>query len=287
MDTINNMVEAPEPTTGLRGSPERITPAILELTKRIAIPIIVFCQSILLSSFAIFIIKQYKKIMNLFIVESFSKCKKIKSFLNQTWNVQASGGHISDLPVKALAIDLESYEPDFVVMDEKRNLVKQLKQKIKKDTQVYLAMDPDFEGERIAFELAKHLNLKNPIRITFNEITQQAILYAIQNPQRINQHHVDAQTCRRVLDRLIGYQLSPVLRNITGVQNASVGRCISVVTKMIKEREEAIENHVFSSNYTCVGNFIMKGNCFKTNLNKTFVKSKSGIKFFKTIKWYI
>lgn len=223
---------------------------------------------------------------NLFIVESFSKCKKIKSYLGSDWDVQASSGHISELPVKKLAIDLQSYEPEFVVMGDKKNLLRELKQKIALNTQVFLAMDPDYEGERIAFELAKNLNLQNPIRITFNEITKEAILNAIQNPQRINQHHVDAQTCRRVLDRLIGYQLSPVLRNITGIQKASVGRCISVVTKLIKEKEEEIENHRFMYEYKCLGHFVIKQNLFKTILNKTFSNKKDLLQFLKNVNSY-
>ncbi len=224
--------------------------------------------------------------MNLVIVESFSKCKKIQSYLNQTWDIQASGGHISELPKTTLGIELQTYEPEFVVMNDKKNLLKQLKQKIKPNTQVYLAMDPDFEGSRICFELAKHLNIKNPIRITFNEITKEAILDAIRNPQQINQNHVDAQTCRRVLDRLIGYQLSPVLRNITGISKASVGRCISVVTKMVKEREEEIQNHQFSCEYKCFGQFFMKDNLFKTILNKTFTNRQDLLAFLQKVALY-
>jgi DNA topoisomerase-1 len=185
-----------------------------------------------------------------------------------------------------LGINLQSYEPEFVVMSDKKNLLQQLKQKINSNTQVYLAMDPDYEGERIAYELAKNLNIQNPIRITFNEITKDAILNAIHNPQRINQNHVDAQTCRRVLDRLIGYQLSPVLRNITGIQKASVGRCISVVTKMIKEKEEEIENHKFTYDYKCYGHFLIKQNLFKTILNKTFSNKGDLLKFLKQINHY-
>lgn len=222
--------------------------------------------------------------MNLFIVESISKCKKIKSYLNNTWDVQASSGHVSELPKNKLAIDLQTYEPEFVIMNDKKNLINQLKQKIKPNTNVYLAMDPDYEGERIAFELAKYLNVHNPIRITFNEITKEAILEAINNPNIINQNHVDAQTCRRVLDRLIGYQLSPVLRNITGIKTASVGRCISVVTKLIKEREEEIEHHKFNYTYKCYGNFLMNENLFKTILNKTFENKNDVINFMKKLK---
>ncbi len=224
--------------------------------------------------------------MNLMIVESISKCKKIKSFLNQTWDIQASSGHITELPKEKLAINLQTYEPEFVLMNDKKNLLKQLKQKIKKDTQVYLSSDLDMEGEKIAFDLAKHLNLKNPIRITFNEITKQAILEAIDNPQKINQNNVDAQTCRRVLDRLIGYQLSPVLRNITGIPNASVGRCISVVTKLIKEQEESIENHKFTYDYKCNGYFYMNDFLFKTILNKTFTQKQDLLKFLKQVNKY-
>ena len=224
--------------------------------------------------------------MNIFIVESFSKCKKIKSFLNNTWLVEASSGHVSELPKKSMSINLETYEPEFVIMNEKKQLISQLKQKIKKDTQVYLAMDNDYEGERIAYELAKHLKLKNPIRIVFNEITKTAILDSLKNPSVININHVNAQTCRRVLDRLIGYQLSPVLRNITGVKNASVGRCISVVTKLINQREEEIQNHRFTFSYKCFGNFYMKGNLFKTILNKTFSKKEDVLKLLKQLKQF-
>ena len=219
--------------------------------------------------------------MNIFIVESFSKCKKIQSYLGKNWIVKASSGHVYELPKTQMGIDLNSYEPLFVILNDKKHFINDLKREIKnnQNIQVYLATDMDYEGERIAYDLATSLNLKNPIRITFNEITESAILTALENPKQINQNYVDAQTCRRVLDRLIGYQISPVLQKITGIKNASVGRCISVVTKLLYEQENNIINHQFSYIYKCIGNFFINDKLFHTSLNKKFKNKNDLIDF--------
>jgi len=219
--------------------------------------------------------------MNIFIVESFSKCKKIQSYLGKNWIVKASSGHVYELPKTQIGIDLNSYEPLFVILNDKKHFINDLKREIKnnQNIQVYLATDMDYEGERIAYDLATSLNLKNPIRITFNEITESAILTALENPKQINQNYVDAQTCRRVLDRLIGYQISPVLQKITGIKNASVGRCISVVTKLLYEQENNIINHQFSYIYKCIGNFFINDKLFHTSLNKKFKNKNDLIDF--------
>lgn len=219
---------------------------------------------------------------NLLIVESFSKCKTIQSYLSDQWDVCASGGHITELPLKTLGIDLQTYQPEYTIIHGKKKILDQLKKQAKTH-HIYLATDPDYEGSKIADELAKHLKLNNPTRIIFNEITRNAITSAIENPQKINKNHVNAQTCRRVLDRLIGYQLSPVLQKATGISTASVGRCISVVTRLISDREVEIQNHVYRFSYQCFGNFLIKNHLFKSMLNKSFDTKEDTIQFIETL----
>ncbi|MBV1924311.1 MAG: DNA topoisomerase I, partial [Flavobacteriaceae bacterium] len=148
---------------------------------------------------------------NLVIVESPAKAKTIEKFLGKDFKVTSSFGHISDLPSKELGVDVDGdFTPKYIVPSDKKSLVKDLKALSNKAEMVWLASDEDREGEAIAWHLAENLDLKeeNTKRIVFHEITKTAILKAIENPRKINYDLVDAQQARRVLDRLVGYELS-------------------------------------------------------------------------------
>ncbi len=187
---------------------------------------------------------------NLVIVESPSKAKKIEEFLGEGYVVKSSQGHIRDLAKKEMSIDIENqYEPEYQITEDKHKLVAELKKAVKDADVVWLASDEDREGEAIAWHLQETLKL-NPEktkRIVFNEITKNAILHAIENPRGIDMNLVDAQQARRVLDRLVGYEISPILW--AKIKPAlSAGRVQSVAVRLIVEREEEIKNFV-SQNY--------------------------------------
>ena len=187
---------------------------------------------------------------NLVIVESPSKAKKIEEFLGADYVVKSSQGHIRDLAKKEMSIDIENhYEPEYQITEDKHKLVAELKKAVKDADVVWLASDEDREGEAIAWHLQETLKL-NPAktkRIVFNEITKNAILHAIENPRSIDMDLVDAQQARRVLDRLVGYEISPILW--AKIKPAlSAGRVQSVAVRLIVEREEEIKNFV-SHNY--------------------------------------
>ena len=157
---------------------------------------------------------------NLVIVESPAKAKTIEKFLGKDFKVTSSFGHIADLPSKELGVDVEGdFAPKYIIPTDKKSLVKDLKAAAKKSEMVWLASDEDREGEAIAWHLSEALKLNedNTKRIVFHEITKSAILKAIENPRKINYNLVNAQQARRVLDRLVGYELSPVLwRKVKG-----------------------------------------------------------------------
>ena len=187
---------------------------------------------------------------NLVIVESPSKAKKIEEFLGPDYVVKSSQGHIRDLAKKEMSIDIENqYEPEYQITEDKHKLVAELKKAVKDADVVWLASDEDREGEAIAWHLQETLKL-NPEktkRIVFNEITKNAILHAIETPRSIDMDLVDAQQARRVLDRLVGYEISPILW--AKIKPAlSAGRVQSVAVRLIVEREEEIKNFV-SHNY--------------------------------------
>ncbi|RAP39202.1 type I DNA topoisomerase [Candidatus Marinamargulisbacteria bacterium SCGC AAA071-K20] len=178
----------------------------------------------------------------LVIVESPAKIKTISKFLGSDYVLAASFGHIRDLPGKKLGIDVENnFEPEYTIMDDKTKVIKELKSKLKDIDEVYLATDPDREGEAIAWHLVQALKLpeKQTKRIVFNEITKTAIQEAIQQPREINIDLVDAQQARRLLDRIVGFEISPILwRKVkTGL---SAGRVQSVSVRLIVEREREI-----------------------------------------------
>ena len=149
---------------------------------------------------------------NLVIVESPSKARTISKFLGRSYRVMASQGHLIDLPRSKLGIDVEDgFTPRYITIRGKGKLLKELKEAGKKTKQIYLAADPDREGEAICWHLSQALQLdeNEPCRVEFNEITKTAIQEAFKNPRRIDSHRVDAQQARRILDRLVGYQISP------------------------------------------------------------------------------
>ena len=181
--------------------------------------------------------------MKLVIVESPSKAKTITKYLGPGYRVIASGGHVSDLPQKSLGIDVNNnYKPEYVITPSKEETIKRIKSELTKCDKVYLATDPDREGEAISWHLANVCGIKDKnVRIVFNEISKKAVNAAIENPHGINMNLVNAQQARRVLDRLVGYELSPVIsRKVKGAMSA--GRVQSVALKMIVQREREIRN---------------------------------------------
>ena len=210
---------------------------------------------------------------NLVIVESPAKAKTIEKFLGKDFKVQSSFGHIADLPSKELGVDVDGdFTPKYIVSSDKKKLVADLKKEAKKAEMVWLASDEDREGEAIAWHLAEELDLKkeNTKRIVFHEITKTAILKAIENPRQIDYNLVNAQQARRILDRLVGYELSPVLwRKVKG--GLSAGRVQSVAVRLIVEREREIEAFNPVASYRIDAEFVTaQGYSFKAKLPKNF-----------------
>jgi DNA topoisomerase-1 len=180
----------------------------------------------------------------LVIVESPSKAKTIEKFLGPDFEVLASVGHIVDLPTKGLGVDTRrNFTPKYVVIPGKEKILLELRRASRKADEVYLAPDPDREGEAISAHLARALEVRNPRRAVFNEITRNAVREAIEHPREIDEHLVNAQQARRILDRLVGYKISPLLwRRVQ--KHTSAGRVQSVAVRLICDREEAIRNFV-------------------------------------------
>jgi DNA topoisomerase-1 len=210
---------------------------------------------------------------NLVIVESPAKAKTIEKFLGKDFKVESSFGHIADLPSKELGVDVEGdFNPKYEVSKDKKAVVKKLKELAKKAEMVWLASDEDREGEAIAWHLAESLNLdkEKTKRIVFHEITKAAIQKAIENPRGIDYDLVDAQQARRVLDRIVGYELSPVLwRKVKG--GLSAGRVQSVSVRLIVERERDIQDFTAEASYRIDAEFSNEaGQSFKAKLPKNF-----------------
>ncbi len=221
---------------------------------------------------------------NLVIVESPAKAKTIEKFLGKDFKVASSFGHIADLPSKELGVDVEGdFTPKYIVSSDKKKLVAELKREAKKAEMVWLASDEDREGEAIAWHLSEELNLndENTKRIVFHEITKTAILKAIENPRQIDYNLVDAQQARRVLDRLVGYELSPVLwRKVKG--GLSAGRVQSVAVRLIVEREREIEGFTPVASYRVDAEFLsVDGSRFKAKLAKNFKTEKEARAFLE------
>ena len=222
---------------------------------------------------------------NLVIVESPAKAKTIEKFLGKDYVVESSFGHIADLPSKELGVNVDTdFKPNYTVSSDKKAVVKKLKALAKKADTVWLASDEDREGEAIAWHLFEQLKLKEDStkRIVFHEITKKAILKAIDNPRSINYNLVNAQQARRVLDRLFGYELSPVLwKKVKG--GLSAGRVQSVAVRLIVEREREIENFDPVPSYKVVGEFINKdGTSFKASLPKNYKTRKDAEDFLSS-----
>ncbi|NJX15966.1 type I DNA topoisomerase [Tamlana crocina] len=221
---------------------------------------------------------------NLVIVESPAKAKTIEKFLGKDFKVESSFGHIADLPSKELGVDVDGdFEPKYEVSKDKKAVVKKLKDLAKKAEMVWLASDEDREGEAIAWHLAETLKLdkSKTKRIVFHEITKSAIQKAIENPRGIDYDLVDAQQARRVLDRIVGYELSPVLwRKVKG--GLSAGRVQSVSVRLIVEKEREIEAFTPEASYRIDAEFSNEdGQTFKAKLPKNFSTKEEAQKFLE------
>ena len=206
---------------------------------------------------------------HLVIVESPAKAKTIEKYLGKDYTVRSSFGHIRDLPKKGLSIDKnDEFKPTYEISPDKKKVVAELKSLVKKSDEVWLATDEDREGEAIAWHLCMALGLdpKKTKRIVFHEITKPAILAAIASPRTVDLHLVDAQQARRVLDRLVGYELSPVLWKKVRA-GLSAGRVQSVAVRIIVERERAIQAHQASSSYRVIATFLKDSQNFEGELN--------------------
>lgn len=206
--------------------------------------------------------------MKLVLIEGPGKRESIKKYLGAGYEVFATKGHVRDLPKARFAVDIDNhYTPDYEIMADKKDVVKQLKEKASKADAIYLATDPDREGEAIAWHLAYILGLKpeDKVRTAFNEISKNAIQQSISNPREINMDLVHAQQARRILDRIMGYKLSPLLsRKIRN--KLSAGRVQSVVLKLIVDREKAIRNFVKEEYWNIFANLSKQGMDFKSEL---------------------
>ena len=224
---------------------------------------------------------------NLVIVESPAKAKTIEKFLGKDYTVMSSYGHIRDLAKKEMSIDVDNgYEPEYQISEEKSKLVVELKKASKNADMVWLASDEDREGEAIAWHLKETLDLKpeKTRRIVFNEITKNAILHAIENPRDIDMNLVDAQQARRVLDRLVGYEISPILW--AKIKPAlSAGRVQSVAVRLIVEREDEIKNFVTQSFFRVTAVFSCGTNRrLLAELNHRFKSEEEAKAFLESIR---
>ena len=220
---------------------------------------------------------------NLVIVESPAKAKTIQKYLGKDFEVKSSFGHIRDLPKKGMGIDLETFTPDYEVSADKKKIVADLKASVKKAEMIWLASDEDREGEAIAWHLAQELKLNedNTRRIVFHEITKNAILKAIEKPRKIDQNLVNAQQARRILDRIVGFEMSPVLwkKIKTGL---SAGRVQSVAVRLVVERELEIRGFLPKSSFKVEGLFLNSAkNEISAKLKKDFAKEAEAENYLK------
>ncbi|MDR0699193.1 MAG: type I DNA topoisomerase [Tannerella sp.] len=225
---------------------------------------------------------------NLVIVESPAKAKTIEKFLGKDYKVMSSYGHIRDLKPKEFSVDIEhNYAPEYVIPSDKKKLVSDLKKESSSANEILLASDEDREGEAIAWHLSEalELNPENTKRIVFHEITKTAILNALKNPRDIDLNLVNAQQARRVLDRIVGFELSPILwRKVKPALSA--GRVQSVAVRLIVEREREINNFVIEASYRVTATFILPDGTtlLYAKLNKRFKDKKEALAFLKSCK---
>lgn len=229
---------------------------------------------------------------NLVIVESPAKAKTIEKYLGKKYKVIASMGHVRDLPRSQMGVDVEdNYEPKYITIRGKGPVVKDLKKYAKKAKNVFLASDPDREGEAIAWHLSKILELDDSKenRVVFNEITKDAVKESFKHPRGIEMDLVDAQQARRILDRLVGYNISPVLWK--KVKNLSAGRVQSVALRLVIDRENEIRNFKPEEYWSIEGEFRYKKSKFTAKFlhykNKPFkLKTKKMLKKLQNlIRW--
>lgn len=225
---------------------------------------------------------------NLVIVESPAKAKTIEKFLGSDYKVLPSYGHIRDLKNKGLSIDINNdFKPEYVISPDKVEVVKQLRKATKAVETVWLASDEDREGEAIAWHLYIVLGLQesNSRRIVFHEITKNAILNAIEHPRHIDLRLVNAQQARRVLDRIVGFELSPILWKKI-MPSLSAGRVQSVAVRLIVEREREINNFITESFFRIRALFYLPNNkiIVQSELNKHFKTEEGAKAFLETLK---
>ena len=223
---------------------------------------------------------------NLVIVESPAKAKTIEGFLGKDFVVRSCYGHIRELPKKGDPIDIENkFAPTYVVPTEKKKVVSELNKIAKNCQTVWLATDEDREGEAISWHLKEALKLKpeNTRRITFNEITKKAVLKAVDNPRNINEDLVNSQQARRILDRIVGFELSPVLwRKVR--PSLSAGRVQSVTVRLIVEREQDIQSHVPFVSFKVVAEFDANGSKFKAEIASNLTTENDVLSFLNNAK---
>ena len=223
---------------------------------------------------------------NLVIVESPAKAKTIEGYLGKDFVVKSSFGHVRDLPRKGISIDVENeFQPNYEVSEDKEKVVSELRSLAKKANTVWLATDEDREGEAISWHLKEALGLteEKTKRITFNEITKAAVQGAIERPRDIDINLVNAQQARRVLDRIVGFELSPVLWKKVK-PSLSAGRVQSVTVRLIVEREREIESFISQSTFKVIGNFTVNGKSFRADLQRNFKSEEEASDFVEKCK---
>ncbi len=212
--------------------------------------------------------------MKLIIVESPTKAKTLSKFLGSGYDVDSTRGHIKDLPKSKLSIDIENnFKPDYLPLEKKKDVIKELQKKAKNADEIYIATDPDREGEAIASHVAEILSKSKLFRISFHEITKKAVEEAINHPSVVNQNLVDAQIARRVLDRLVGYKLSPLLWKKVR-RGLSAGRVQSVAVRLIVEREMQIKAFKAEEFWEIWVQVNQSVNSFKIQLIKQVITNK-------------
>ena len=218
---------------------------------------------------------------NLVIVESPAKAKTIEKFLGPDYTVKSSIGHIRDMPKKDMGVSIENdFQPTYAISSDKKKVVAELKKSVKSADKIFLATDEDREGEAIAWHLQQALSLdEDTPRIVFHEITKGAITEAIKNPRTINTNLVDAQQARRIIDRLVGFEISPVLwRKISGARSA--GRVQSPVVRLVVEREREIKAHTPISSYKVKANLENSSKqSLEVKLSKEFSSKEEALSF--------
>ena len=224
---------------------------------------------------------------NLVIVESPAKAKTIEKFLGEDYKVMSSYGHIRDLKKKNFGVDLKTFKPEYEIPEDKKHVVSELRAQAKKSASVWLASDEDREGEAISWHLAEVLKIdpQESKRIVFHEITKPAILEAIAHPRHIDLNLVDAQQARRVLDRLVGFKLSPVLwRKVR--PSLSAGRVQSVAVRLIVEREREVETFKSEASYRVTALFRIPGNgaTLRAELSRRFATEEEAAAFLERCK---